>query len=90
MSGNHIEQKFLENFENDDFYGLLYEYDFEIFTASESGEAGIENYDDMLSKYWVTFFSAGADEPVYMLFFNQDYFSKQQALMYAQSVKKKS
>ena len=90
LSGNHIEQKFLENFENDDFYGLLYEYDFEIFTASESGEAGIENYDDMLSKYWVTFLSAGADEPVYMLFFNQDYFSKQQALMYAQSVKKKS
>ena len=89
LSGNHMEQKFLENFENDDFYGLLYEYDFEIFTASESEEAGIENYDDMLSKYWVTFLSAGADEPVYMLFFNQDYFSKQEALMYAQSVKMK-
>lgn len=89
LSGNHMDHDFLESFENDDFYGLLYEYDFEIFTASESEEAGIENYDDMLSKYWVTFISAGADEPVYMLFFNQDYFSKQEALMYAQSVKTK-
>lgn len=89
LSGNHMDHDFLESFENDDFYGLLYEYDFEIFTASESEEAGIENYDDMLSKYWVTFISAGADEPVYMLFFNQDYFSKQEALMYAQSVKMK-
>ena len=89
LYGNHMERNFLESLENDDFYGLLYEYDFETFTASESEEAGIKNYEDTLSKYWVAFLSSGKDEPVYMLFFNQNYFTKDEALMYARSVKKK-
>ena len=88
ISGNHMDKSFLQSFETDDFSGLFYEYDFEIFTASESEEAGIKNYDDMVTKYWVAFLSAGEEEPVYMVFFNQDCFNKEQALSYAKSVRK--
>ncbi len=88
ISGNHMDKSFLESFETDNFSGLFYEYDFEIFTASESEEAGIKNYDDMVTKYWVAFLSAGEEEPVYMVFFNQDCFNKEQALSYAKSVRK--
>ena len=88
ISGNHMDKSFLESFETDNFSGLFYEYDFEIFTASESEEAGIKNYDDMVTKYWVAFLSAGEEEPVYMIFFNQDCFNKDEALSYAKSVRK--
>jgi hypothetical protein len=84
MLGNHMGYEKVESFRTDGFTGLLYMYEFELYTASDMAEL-LEDA-QTISDYWVTFLSAGEGEPIYMIFLNCDYFTKDEALDCAMSV----
>lgn len=73
--GNHMDCELVETFANDTFSGLLYEYEFDLYTLPEVEEAGLSYEDErLLSHYWVAYLSAGQEEPVYELFLNKQIF----------------
>lgn len=56
----------------------LYQYQFDLFTAPQVAELKEET--KLLSEYWVVFYTKGEGKPLYLKFFNCDYFSRQQAM----------
>ncbi len=75
---NHMGCEKVQTFTAGEYSGCLYRYEMDLVTASETdvletGESGV-------SDYWVLFFTKGEGEPLYMKFFNCDYYSKEEAL----------
>lgn len=65
-------------FHTSEYSGCLYKYNMDLVTASETdllkdGESGE-------AEHWVAFFTRGPGEPLYMKFFNCDYYSQEDAL----------
>jgi hypothetical protein len=87
ISGNHMCYEQIESFETDDFEGLLYTYEFDLYTAADMAEL-TENI-SVTSSYWVAFLSEGEGQPIYAVFLNADYFTKEQALNCAKSFRLK-
>jgi hypothetical protein len=85
MLGNHMGYEKVESFQTDEFTGLLYLYEFELYTAADMAE--LPEDAQTTSSYWVTFLSEGEGEPIYMLFLNCEYFTKEEALDCAMSVR---
>lgn len=70
--GNHMSSEKVMEFTTSRFGGCLYEYELELFTATETSYG--------TSRYWVAFFTEGPGKPVYMMYFNRDYFSREEVL----------
>lgn len=86
--GNHMDCELVETFSSDTFSGLLYEYEFDLYTLPEVEEAGLSYEDErLLSHYWVAYLSAGQEEPVYVLFLNKQIFDQESVLRYADSIR---
>lgn len=83
--GNHMSQEEIASFRSDSFYGLLYQYDFDLYTAADLDETSDPNLQTN-SQYWVAYLSAGPGEPVYVLYLNSDYFTREETLQWAKSV----
>jgi hypothetical protein len=83
--GNHMGYEKVESIQTDEFTCLLYEYEFDLYTASDA--VGISEDTPLTSNYWVAFLNAGEGQPVYMLFLNCNYFTKDAALNCARSVR---
>ena len=56
----------------------LYQYQFDLFTAPQMTELTEET--KQFSEYWVVFYTKGEGKPLYLKFFNCDYFTQQQAM----------
>lgn len=61
-----------------EYSGCLYQYEMDLFTAAEAELLKEENPEK--SQYWVAFFTKGHEKPIYMKFFNCNYYSKEAAL----------
>ena len=82
----------IENVEGCNKQTVLCEYSCDLFTASEAEEymqlnGIIEEEFHGNSKYWHVFFSEEDDENVYTLFLNQKYFTKEDVIELARSVR---
>lgn len=82
----------IENVERCNKQALLCEYSCDLFTASEAEEYmqlnGIaEEEFHGNSKYWYVFFTEKDDENVYTLFLNQKYFTKEDVIELARSMR---
>ena len=82
----------IENVEGCNKQNVLCEYSCDLFTASEAEEYmqsnGItEEEFHGNSKYWYVFFAEEDDENVYTLFLNQKYFTKEDVIELARSVR---
>ncbi|MCQ2539331.1 MAG: hypothetical protein MJ114_02665, partial [Acetatifactor sp.] len=55
----------------------LYQYSFDLFTAAD-----LEKHPDVdpTSEYWVIFYTEGEGKPLYIKYFNCDYFTREQAI----------
>lgn len=76
--GNHVSYDLVQVFHTSEYSGCLYKYNMDLVTASETdllkdGESGE-------AEHWVAFFTRGPGEPLYMKFFNCDYYSQEDAL----------
>ena len=81
-----------EFIEDCDMQAVLCEAYFDLFTAAEAEEymkqyGILEEEFPWHSKYWYVFFAEEDHEYVYMLFLNQNYFTKEDIVKLAQSVK---
>jgi hypothetical protein len=85
MLGNHMGYEKEESFQTDEFAGLLYLYELELYTAADMAE--LPDNEQTTSSYWVTFLSEGEGAPVYMIFLNCEYFTKEETLDCAMSVR---
>lgn len=86
---NHMGCELLKTFQAGDYSGCLYQYQMDLFTISEM--EGLETEESLESAYWVTFFTKGQGEPLYMKFFNCEYYTKEEAVESAfESMKKMS
>lgn len=61
-----------------EYSGCLYRYDMDLVTAAETDL--LYNGEPGESEYWVVFFTKGQGEPLYVKFFNCDYYSQMDAL----------
>ncbi len=80
-----------EILENCDMQALLCEYSFDIFTIPEADEyrqaQGLTEEElQTVSKYWYVFFAEPDSAHSYVLFLNQAYFSKEDAITLAESM----
>ena len=75
---NHMGCEMLQTFTAEEYSGCLYRYEMDLVTASETDT--LETGESGVADYWVLFFTKGEDEPLYMKFFNCDYYSKEEAL----------
>lgn len=75
--GNHMAYEKIMPFSVGGYTCCLYQYSFELFTAPE-----LEQYPDVdiASNYWVVFYTEGEGKPLYIKYFNCDYFTKEQAM----------
>lgn len=82
---NHMTNEKIEEFSFGNYTGCLYAYELDLFTAAEEYEAmekgEIEESDPRTMKHWVAFYTKGEGEPLYMQFFNCDYFTKEEVLV---------
>ena len=82
---NHMTNEKIEEFSFGNYTGCLYTYELDLFTAAEEYEAmekgKIEESDPRTMKHWVAFYTKGEGEPLYMQFFNCDYFTKEEVLV---------
>lgn len=83
-----------EAVEGCDMQAVICEYDFELFTAPESQEYWETNglteeefWQISISRYWYVFFAEPNSEYQYTLFLNQQYFSREDAIAMAKTVK---
>lgn len=76
--GNHMSCDLLQVFHTDEYSGCLYQYNMDLTTTSEGYL--LKDGDSGESEHWVVFFTRGEGEPLYMKFFNCDYYSKEDAL----------
>lgn len=86
---NHMTNEKIEEFSFGNYTGCLYTYELDLFTAAEEYEAmekgKIEESDLRIMKHWVAFYTKGEGEPLYMQFFNCDYFTKEEVLVNIES-----
>ena len=61
-----------------EYSGCLYKYSLDLVTGAETDL--LKNGDPAEAEYWVVFFTKGQGEPLYMKFFNCDYYSQKDAL----------
>jgi len=75
--GNHMAYEKIMPFSVGGYTCCLYQYSFELFTAPE-----LEQYPDVdiASNYWVVFFTEGEGKPLYIKYYNCDYFTQEQAM----------
>lgn len=81
---NHMTNEKIEEFSFGNYTGCLYMYELDLFSAAEEYEAmekgEIEEGDPRTIKHWVAFYTEGEGEPLYMQFYNCDYFTKEESL----------
>lgn len=75
---NHMVCEKLQTFTAGEYSGCLYRYEMDLVTASETDI--LEADESGMSDYWVLFFTKGEGEPLYMKFFNCDYYTEEEAL----------
>lgn len=75
--GNHMAYEKIMPFSVGGYTCCLYQYSFELFTAPE-----LEQYPDVdiASNYWVVFYTEGEGKPLYIKYYNCDYFTQEQAM----------
>lgn len=74
---NHSDCQKIVSFSAGNFSCCLYQYSFDLFTVPE-----LEQYPDAdpTSEYWVIFYTEGEGKPLYIKYFNCDYFTQEQAM----------
>ena len=82
----------MEVLENCELPAVLYHYEFDVFTLPELDKYARENNIpmdevDAVSDFWYVFFAEPDGEYVYTVFLNQAYFSKEDIVNLAESVK---
>ena len=75
---NHMSSELVTTFQNDAYSGCLYRYNIDLVTASETDLLGEGDLPE--TQYWVVFFTEGEGQPLYMKFFDSNYYSKGDAL----------
>lgn len=90
--GNHMWGERVETLENCELPAVLYHYEFDVFTLPELDEYARDNNLAMeqvksVSDYWYVFLAEPDGEYVYTVFLNQAYFSKEDIVKLAESVK---
>lgn len=75
---NHMSCDLMKVFNAGEYSGCLYRYDMDLVTAAETDL--LYNGEPGESEYWVVFFTKGQGEPLYVKFFNCDYYSQMDAL----------
>lgn len=77
-ANNHMNYDLMTVFNASEYSGCLYKYSLDLVTAAETDL--LKNGEPAESEYWVVFFTKGQGEPLYMKFFNCDYYSQKDAL----------
>lgn len=77
-TGNHMSSDMMIAFNAGEYSACLYKYSLDLITAAETDL--LKNGESGESEYWVVFFTKGQGEPLYMKFFNCDYYSQEDAL----------
>lgn len=86
---NHMGCELLQTFQAGDYSGCLYQYRMDLFTIPEAEL--LETEKPLESAYWVAFLTKGQGEPLYMKFFNCEYYTKEEAVQSTfESMKKMS
>lgn len=75
---NHMSSELVTTFQNDTYSGCLYRYNMDLVTASETDLLGEGDLPE--AQYWVVFFTEGEGQPLYMKFFDSNYYSRDDAL----------
>lgn len=75
---NHMSSELITAFQNDAYSGCLYRYNMDLVTASETDLLGEGDLSE--AQYWVVFFTEGEGKPLYMKFFDCNYYSRDDAL----------
>lgn len=75
---NHMSSELVTTFQNDAYSGCLYRYNMDLVTASETDL--LSEGDLPEAQYWVVFFTEGEGQPLYMKFFDSNYYSRDDAL----------
>lgn len=75
---NHMSCDLMTVFNAGEYSGCLYRYQMDLITAAETDL--LKDGEPAESEYWVIFFTKGQGEPLYMKFFNCDYYSQEDAL----------
>lgn len=75
---NHMSSELVTTFQNDAYSGCLYRYNMDLVTASETDLLGEGDLPE--AQYWVVFFTEGKGQPLYMKFFDSNYYSRDDAL----------
>lgn len=87
VNGDLIEYQYMDNhmscdlmtvFNAGEYSGCLYRYNMDLVTASEADL--LKKGEPTESEYWVVFFTKGQGEPLYIKFFNCDYYTQDDAL----------
>ncbi len=93
---NHSSVEVIENLEDCDMQALLCEGLFDKYTSADIGTYAIENNIDIdealelldiTSEFWYVFFAETDADYAYVAFLNQDYFTKEDMIDLAQSMK---
>lgn len=91
LMSNHCALEVLETVEGGEEQALLCLFECELLTASEIGEAEVNGItlseEDMKGKFWYVCFGREQSEYGYVLMLNQKYFTKEEAIAAAQSVR---
>lgn len=74
---NHSDCKKIVSFSVGNYSCCLYQYSFDLFTAPELEGNPDEN---PISKYWVVFYTEGEEKPLYIKYYNCDFFTQEQAM----------
>ena len=77
-ANNHMNYDLMTVFNAGEYSGCLYKYSLDLVTAAETEL--LKDGEPAESEYWVVFFTKGQGEPLYMKFFNCDYYSQKDAL----------
>ncbi len=74
---NHSERSSIMNFSVGEYSCCLYQYSFDLFTSPD-----LEKYPDAdpTSEYWVIFYTEGEGKPLFVKYFNCDYFTREHAM----------
>lgn len=74
---NHSERSSIMNFSVGEYSCCLYQYSFDLFTSPD-----LEKYPDAdpTSEYWVIFYTEGEGKPLFIKYFNSDYFTREHAM----------
>ena len=74
---NHSWKEKITVFSAGNYSCCLYKYDFDLFTSPELAETDAEK---TYTEYWVIFFTQGEGKPLYLMYFNCDFYTMEQAM----------